>query len=607
MPDLRILAEACALTCVLSAALTYLLTRFSLKLHLVAQPVADRWHKVPTANTGGIAVVLSCIVAYVLFGGGSYRHVAIAAGGIALLGALDDRLKLRPIVKFAGQSIAVISVMYFGVVFRPFNWEPADLAITFLWIAGLTNAFNLIDNMDGLCAGVVVIIGCFRCLVAIQSGDVYGTILAAIVAGGFLGFLFFNYKPAKIFMGDAGSMFAGFTLSALTIAGPVPKTRVFLSAFFYPALTFLYPVFDTMLVSIMRRAAGRPISVGGRDHSSHRLASLGHHEAKVVWVLWLLTAVGAATGWLAYWYPLAVNVVGLLLVVGVSVFGLFLATLPDYTVPISIFMQSRGLRWIAPTLRVAVNLFVETLLAGVALICAFVLRWGDDFAGVYTRQFLVSVPIVMACQLGAALLLRTWKIGWRWFGVSDAVRLGEASLLSAALSVAVLTSIQLRDYSRGVLAVYVILVFGFSIGLRLCLPVLHNLLGASATARNRAVILGAAGDSAVLMRVIEENRLGDLLPVLILDTGGTVLRARMFGVPVVSFSADASEFLRRFRIDSLVVTQSGGGSVQEDQFLRHCLEAGIAVHRFQYDLSPVVANAEALAGSYANGPSASRH
>src|SRR4051812_29837809 len=100
MPDLRILAVACAVTCALSAALTWLLIRFSLKLRLVAQPVADRWHKVPTANTGGIAIVLSCIVAYLLFGGGAYRHVAIAAGGIALLGALDDRLKLRPAIKF---------------------------------------------------------------------------------------------------------------------------------------------------------------------------------------------------------------------------------------------------------------------------------------------------------------------------------------------------------------------------------------------------------------------------------------------------------------------------------------------------------------------------
>ena len=123
MPPVRILAEACGAACILSAALTFLLIRFSVKLRLVAQPVADRWHKVPTANTGGIAIVVGCIAAYLLFGGGAYRAVAIAAAGVALLGALDDRLQLRPLVKLAGQSIAVIGVMWCGVVFRPFGWS----------------------------------------------------------------------------------------------------------------------------------------------------------------------------------------------------------------------------------------------------------------------------------------------------------------------------------------------------------------------------------------------------------------------------------------------------------------------------------------------------
>ena len=597
MPDLRIPAVAFTLACALGAALTFLLIRFSLKLRLVAKPVADRWHKVPTANTGGIGIVIACIVAYLVFGGGAYPYVAMGGAGIALLGALDDRLQLRPSLKFAGQSIAVLFVMYHGVVFRPLDWAPADLLITFLWIAGLTNAFNLIDNMDGLCAGVVVIIATFRCFVAVQSGDPHGTVLAAIVAGGFLGFLFFNYKPAKIFMGDAGSLFAGFTLSALTIAGPIPRTRVFLSAFFYPALTFLYPLFDTMLVSVLRRAAGRPISVGGRDHSSHRLASLGHNEAKVVWIFWFLTAVGASTGWLAYWYPFAVNVVGMLLVCGVCVFGLFLATLPDYALPVAAFMDSRGLRWVVPTLRVGVNLLVESLLAGVALLAAFVLRWGDEFAGAYTSQFLISVPIVMASQFAASLLLRTYKIGWRWFGVSDAVRLGQASLLSAALSIAILITLQLRDYSRGVLILYAVLVCGVNIGLRICLPVLRKLLGAQAAARSRTAILGTVADAAILIRVIEENEDRDLQPVLILETGRAVLRAHMFGVPVFHFAEDARELMRRYRIDCLVVTQAGPEPELGDRFLSACLIDGIAVRRFQYGITTVdAASLAALAG-----------
>lgn len=307
----------------------------------------------------------------------------------------------------------------------------------------------------------------------------------------------------------------------------------------------------------------------------------------MVWVLWSLTAVGAATGWLAYWYPFAVNVVGVLLVAGVSVFGLFLATLPNYALPPSVLARSRGMRWLAPTLRAGVNLCVEALLAGIALMAAFLLRWGDDFTGVFAKEFLVSLPVVMMSQFISSLMLRTWGIGWRWFGMADAVRLGQASLLSSALSVMVLMIVQLRDFSRGVLVLYTLLVFGVTIGLRLFLPVLRSVLGTSATSRSRTAIVGAVGDSAVLMRVVEESGFGDLLPVLILDTGDSTDRARMFGVPVLSFAANAPELLRQFQIECVVVTEADDEFGTQLQLLSHCVSKGITVRRFQYVLSPV--------------------
>ncbi len=192
--------------------------------------------------------------------------------------------------------MAALAVIASGVVFRATPWELLNLALSFLWIVGITNAFNLIDNMDGLCGGVTVIISGFRCWFAVANGDAAGALIMAALGGSFLGFLAFNYRPAKIFMGDCGSMFAGFLLGALTIASPPPRTGVVLSALLYPVLTFLYPIFDTVLVSVMRRAAGRPISVGGRDHSSHRLVAMGLSEQRVVWLLWALTAIGCAAG-----------------------------------------------------------------------------------------------------------------------------------------------------------------------------------------------------------------------------------------------------------------------------------------------------------------------
>jgi UDP-GlcNAc:undecaprenyl-phosphate GlcNAc-1-phosphate transferase len=434
----------------LSAVLTFLLVRFSLRLRLVAQPRLDRWHKTPTPNTGGLAVFLTCALLYTLFAWGRYPMIAASAAAIALIGFLDDRVQLRPLVKFLAQSTCVIVVMASGVVFRATPWEAVNLALTFLWIAGITNAFNLIDNMDGLCAGVAVIISASRLWFAIETGDPGTALISALLCGSFLGFLAFNYRPAKIFMGDCGSMLAGFTLGALALASPVPRTRVFVSAIFFPALTFLYPIFDTVLVSILRRAAGRPITVGGRDHSSHRLVSLGLSEGNVVWLLWGLTALGSLAGLVTYSMPFGVVGIGFLLVTGVAVLGVFLGTLPAYIPPDTALIRSTWFRRRIPTLRAGTTLVVDVLLSGVALLSAFLVRWDQGFPGAHAHEFLISLPVVMLGYALASLSLRTFNLGWRWFGAPDLIQLAKCVLLGLTLSMFVIWMAGMRGYSRGV-------------------------------------------------------------------------------------------------------------------------------------------------------------
>jgi len=201
------------------------------------------------------------------------------------------------------------------------------------WIVMITNAFNLIDNMDGLCAGTVIVICLFRYWLLASEGYRADAELCAILAAGFAGFLLFNYHPAKIFMGDCGSMPVGFALGALTLADPAPHKGMLLAGFFYPALTFTYPIFDTTLVSVLRKLARRPISMGGRDHSSHRLASVGLDQRQVVWILWPLTALGASLGLTIHWMPRALFAAGALVAGLMGMFGLYLATLPGFPLP----------------------------------------------------------------------------------------------------------------------------------------------------------------------------------------------------------------------------------------------------------------------------------
>jgi UDP-GlcNAc:undecaprenyl-phosphate GlcNAc-1-phosphate transferase len=328
-------------TGLLSVLLTRLQIRADSWLGLTVAPRKDRWHAVPTPSSGGLAIFLSCAAAYWLTCHGRYPRIALAVAALWIFGFLDDRLGLRPAFKLAVQVAAAGFVVLGGVVFPATPWYLPNVALSMFWIVMITNAFNLIDNMDGLCAGVVIIICLFRSWLLASEGYHADADLCAILAAAFAGFLFFNYHPARIFMGDCGSLPAGFALAALTLAGPAPHKGLVLTGFFYPALTFAYPIFDTALVSTLRKLTGLPISLGGCDHSSHRLASMGLHQRQVVWILWLLTAFGASLGIVIHLMPDALFAAGGLLLVLLGMFALSLATLPGYPRPAFIWLHLR--------------------------------------------------------------------------------------------------------------------------------------------------------------------------------------------------------------------------------------------------------------------------
>jgi len=318
----------------LSALLTRLQIRLNSRLGLTAAPRADRWHAMPTPSSGGLAIFLSCAAAYWLACPGRYPRIALTVATLWVFGFLDDRLRLRAAVKLAVQVAAAGFVVLGGVIFPLTPWYLPNVALSMFWIVMITNAFNLIDNMDGLCAGVVIVICLFRAWLLASEGYRGDANLCAILAAAFGGFLLFNYHPARIFMGDCGSLPAGFALAALTLAGPAPPHKGGLSVgFFYPALTFAYPIFDTALVSILRKLNGRPISLGGRDHSSHRLASLGLDQRQVVWILWIVTGFGSSLGIIVHRMPDALFAAGALLLGLLSMLALSLATLPGYPLP----------------------------------------------------------------------------------------------------------------------------------------------------------------------------------------------------------------------------------------------------------------------------------
>jgi UDP-GlcNAc:undecaprenyl-phosphate GlcNAc-1-phosphate transferase len=283
-----------------SAALVPVCRSIALKKGVVARPRNDRWNSRPTPLFGGVAIAVT--VLGLALAAGDLRDLALPLiGGLAIVivGITDDVISLKPATKLIAEIALAAMFVFFGERLHWSDVLAVDMLLTMLWLVVLTNAFNLLDNMDGLCAGIAIIAGAGLLVGLIGRPDVGPeSRYLAILLGATTGFLIYNAYPASIFMGDAGSLFLGLTLASLTltVGGPAHDRSRILSIVVAPMLVLLIPIFDTALVTVSRLVSGRPVSHGGRDHSSHRLVALGLSERRAVIILWVLAATAGVIG-----------------------------------------------------------------------------------------------------------------------------------------------------------------------------------------------------------------------------------------------------------------------------------------------------------------------
>lgn len=248
------------------------------RLDWLDRPNRRKMHANPIPLLGGIAIYGAFLVTILL---NDSRRV-VEEGATALIGAtlllivgiVDDLRGLGPGAKLLAQTTAAVLLVIggIGVSFLPFAW--LNLAATILWVVGICNAMNLLDNMDGLSAGVAAIASAFFTLLALMHGQFWVSLVAGALLGATIGFLNFNWNPATIFMGDAGSLLLGFMLAVLGLKLRFPDVdprRTWPIAI----LVLAVPIFDTTLVTLSRLRRGVSVSSGGRDHVSHRLVRLG--------------------------------------------------------------------------------------------------------------------------------------------------------------------------------------------------------------------------------------------------------------------------------------------------------------------------------------------
>jgi UDP-GlcNAc:undecaprenyl-phosphate GlcNAc-1-phosphate transferase len=300
---------AFAVGLIASMGLTVPVRQLALRVGMVDQPGPRKVHVQPMPMLGGLAIYLGVLIALVVsLDGPALRQViGVYAGAtlVALVGILDDRGLLHHQVKlFGAMPAAAVILLACGIRAQVFSayWPGqagywADTALTLVWVVGVTASFSILDHMDGLCAGIAAIASLFFAIFALKSGQLLVGIMAAAVLGAAAGFLRWNFKPAKIFMGDGGAMFLGFLMATLALKLRPTQGGDTRTAWLTPVFILGATIFDTTLISISRSRRGfLPFTTPGKDHTAHRLANLFQSQRTAVLVMYLLGVVSGLAG-----------------------------------------------------------------------------------------------------------------------------------------------------------------------------------------------------------------------------------------------------------------------------------------------------------------------
>ncbi|MCM3743925.1 undecaprenyl/decaprenyl-phosphate alpha-N-acetylglucosaminyl 1-phosphate transferase [Sporosarcina luteola] len=294
---------AMAAAFIASIILTPLVIKFAFRIGAVDRPNYRKVHASVMPRIGGIAIFGAFVIGYLLLTPSDEHAIGILVGALIIIitGFLDDMLEISAKAKLFGQLAAAIVVVTWGGLqiefinlpfFGPFDFGYLSIPITILWIIGITNAINLIDGLDGLAAGVSTIALISITVMAVIMGDVFVVATAAILAASTLGFLFYNFHPAKIFMGDTGALFLGYMISVLALLG---FKNVAMISLVIPIIILGVPISDTFFAIIRRIRMKQPISAPDKSHLHHCLLRAGFsHRQSVLIIYGLAILFGVA-------------------------------------------------------------------------------------------------------------------------------------------------------------------------------------------------------------------------------------------------------------------------------------------------------------------------
>lgn len=583
-----------------SLGVSPLVKRFALWKGIIAAPKQDRWHQSPTPLLGGVAIFLAFVVSFLVAGPRFPLGYTLLAGttGIFALGLMDDIFGLNPQVKLVGQVIISALMVANGIRVEIIPWPVVSIPVTIFWMVGLTNAFNLLDNMDGLAAGLAAIASGVLFIFSIQAGEFTVAALSVALGGAALGFLIFNFHPASMFMGDCGSMVLGFSLACFSIIGTWRHATNLVVSLTVPILVLGIPIFDTTFVTITRKLRGVPISKGGRDHISHHLVRLGLSERRAVVVLYFVSIFISALALVnSSISPLLMIVFAGILGIGLFIVGLFLeeskkkkGLAGEPAAPV--YTQQRSPRASQVTLsrRRMAEILIDVVLITLAYFSAYLVRFESQFDHFYFRQFVGTLPWVLMIKFSVFYYMGLYKSVWRYISVRDMLDIVKAVVLSSfvILSFIVLSS-RFEGYSRSVFvvdAVFTLILVGGSRGF---LRVLREYLENYRRGGRRVVIIGAGDAGEMVLREIRNNLEMDYHVVGFIDDDPLKQKVRIHGVPVLGSSEDLRTVVAAKRIEEALVAIPSATEAQQSRIADYCRDIGLPFTNFP-DLKHLLSN-----------------
>jgi UDP-GlcNAc:undecaprenyl-phosphate GlcNAc-1-phosphate transferase len=590
---------------VLSLLLVPLIRRVSIRLGRVALPRDDRWHRKPTATLGGVAIYVATLAGILISAyinqswDTALTGLLVASSLMFFLGLYDDFRRITPPAKLIGQILAASIAIYFGYTTNFFSARLSDTllaqipdyALTLVWLVGITNAINLLDNMDGLAGGIALITAIIVSFFFYQSNDTGLLVISLTLAGAVLGFLVFNFPPASIFMGDSGSLFLGFTLAVLAIARQPQASNVF-AIMGVPTLIFMLPILDTTLVTITRILRGQSPAQGGRDHTSHRLIAFGLTERQAVLVLYGVAlvsgvvALGVET--LDYWLSLIL----------VPVLVLLLALLTAYLGRMKVVVSAPGatggrftrLMVELTYRRRLLEISLDLILIGITYYLAFLTYYRFSLSEANLELFLASLPIAYLASYLSFGVFGVYRGVWRYVGIQELFQYLRATIGSVLIVVAVVALLaSFEAYPPAIFLLFAIYLF---FGLAMTRSSFKMLDQAQARqnreAEMRILIYGAGDAGEMAARWISMNPQLGYRAIGFLDQDPYLIGRQIHGINILGDVSMLESILERKKIDGVVIAgDASNADSSVKKLIVVCRESGRWVRTLRMDFEPV--------------------